>query len=351
LTVFPDKRMKVRPFDWRDIPTLHRYRNHCLFLDSIRILTQGPRLVPVGALISYFALTSGIFTYQGRESNGSHTILIGQVIHPSGSPSAHLSFLTPVDALDSPALPALLERATKEVGQRGANHLLADVEEDDPVFEPLRKAGFVIFARQRIWKLNGKPAARKPSSNEPNAGDSARDNAPVEDRSDGSAKLEAVLTPWKTGNSRDLIGVRSLYCNLVPGLVQQIEPSPTGRPQGLVYRDGSDVLAYVEMKSGPHGIWMQPFIHPDMDNVPGRLANLLQNLVFRRSRPVYLCVRSYQSWLESAVEDLGAEAGPCQIVMVKRLALPLRANHRYALPALERSQSEVPAPLTQSKSN
>lgn len=337
--------MIVRPFDWRDFPALHRYRNHCLFLDSTRVLTQGSSLVPVGTLFSYFALTSGIFTYQSHENNGARPALIGQVIHPSGSPSAHLSFLAPKTALDSPALPALLERLTKEIGERGAYHILADVEEDDPAFELLRKAGFAIFARQRTWKLASKKLASKPLVNKPFSGETLLD--PPE----GAQIQEAVLTPWKTGTSRDLLGVRALYCNLVPGLVQQIEPSPLGRPQGLVYREGSDVMAYIEIKSGPQGIWMQPFIHPDMDNLPGRLVNLLQNLVFRRSRPVYLCIRSYQAWLESAVEDLGAEAGPCQVVMVKRLALPLKAALRYALPGLERGQPEISAPVTQSKSN
>jgi hypothetical protein len=327
--------MKVRPFDWRDFPALHRYRDHCIFLDSTRLLTQGPRLVPVGALISYFALTSGIFTYRSQDNNDTNAVLIGQVIHTAGAPSAHLSFLAPDIALESPALPALLDRVTKDIGERGAYHMLADVEEDTPAFDLLRNSGFAIFARQRIWKLNGKAPGK----------------TSVKDPSNGSQRQDPVLTPWKTGSSRDLISVRSLYCNLVPGLVQQIEPSPAGRPQGLVYREGNDVMAYVEMKSGPHGIWMQPFIHPDMDNLPGRLVYLLENLVFRHSRPVYLCVRSYQSWLESAVEDLGAEAGPCQVVMVKRLALPLKAARRYALPAIERGQPEISAPVTQSKSN
>jgi hypothetical protein len=225
---------------------------------------------------------------------------------------------------------------------------MADVEEDDPVFELLRKAGFAIFARQRIWKLGGQTPVRKPPATDPLA---AADRKLPGDPGDGSGGPQALLTPWKTGTSRDLIGVRSLYCNVVPGLVQQIEPSPVGRPQGLVYREGNDVMAYIEMRSGPHGIWMQPFIHPDMDNVPGRLMSLLHNLVFRHSRPVYLCIRSYQSWLESAVEDLGAEAGPCQVVMVKRLALPLKEARRIALPALERGQPEITAPVTQSKSN
>ena len=35
---------------------------------------------------------------------------------------------------------------------------------------------------------------------------------------------------------------------------------------------------------------------------------------------MYLCVRSYQTWLEPVLEDLGALAGPRQAVMVKHLA-------------------------------
>jgi hypothetical protein len=39
---------------------------------------------------------------------------------------------------------------------------------------------------------------------------------------------------------------------------------------------------------------------------------------------VYVCVRSYQAWLESPLEELGAEAAPRQAVMVKRLAKAVR---------------------------
>jgi hypothetical protein len=34
---------------------------------------------------------------------------------------------------------------------------------------------------------------------------------------------------------------------------------------------------------------------------------------------VYLCVRSYQAWLEPVLADLGARAGERQAVMVKHL--------------------------------
>jgi hypothetical protein len=314
--------MTVRPFDWRDLPALHRHRNQVLFLDSMRLLTQGPRLIPAGALFSYFAPATGIFTYRSTvdgSSNGSQTTLLGQVIHPAGAASARLSFIAPDSALDSNSLPELLELIGAEIGERGGYHLLADVDEQDPAFERLRKAGFAIYARQRIWQLTGPPEG------------------------------EPASTPWRAGTSRDCLHVRILYSDLVPGLVQQVEPPPANRPRGLVCFENGELVAYVEVRYGPRGIWAQPFIHPDAEKVAVRLVDLLNDFPYRRGRPVYLCVRSYQSWLESAIEELGAEAGPRQAVMVKRLALPQKVARPYVLPALEGGRAEVTAPITQSR--
>jgi hypothetical protein len=252
-------------------------------------------------------------------SHGEDGSLLGQVVHPAGSASARLSFIAPGTALDSGSLPELLELIAAEIGERGAFHLLADVDEQDDAFLHLRKAGFAIYARQRVWQLTGAPTG------------------------------EPVPTLWRVGSSRDCLRVRALYNDLVPGLVQQVEPAPANRPHGMVYDDEKgDLMAYVETRYGPHGIWVQPFIHPDADQVSARLIDLLQNLPYRRSRPVYLCVRSYQSWLESAIEELGAEAGPRQTLMVKRLALPQKVIRAFALPALEGKQPEVTASITRS---
>jgi hypothetical protein len=314
--------MTVRPFDWRDLPALHRHRNQVLFLDSTRLLTQGPRLIPAGALFSYFAPAIGIFTYRcTRDANSqeNHGTLLGQVVHPAGSASARLSFITPVEALESDGLPELLELITSEIGERGGFHLLADVEEQDTAFERLRNAGFAIYARQRIWQLTGSP------------------------------KGEPISTSWRSGVPRDCLRVRALYNDLVPGLVQQVEPPPANRPRGLICDESGELRAYIEIRYGPRGIWIQPFIHPDVEKVTARLVDLLSNLPYRRSRPIYLCVRSYQAWLESAIEELGAEAGPRQAVMVKRLALPQKAARPYLLPALEGRQPEVTASITQSR--
>jgi hypothetical protein len=308
--------MSVRPFDWRDLPALHRYRKQCLFLDSTRLLTQGPRLVPGTLFFSYFSQATGVFTFQAAKDGKRGPALLGQVVHPTGCAAARLSYVTPASALDSDNITGLVEHLTVHIGARGATHLLAETNEQDESFELLRKAGFATYARQRIWQVAGQISG------------------------------EGEPTPWKAAKSNDIINVRSLYANLVPGLVQGVEAPPIGQLRGLLYRQEEELLAYMDVKYGSRGILIQPVIHPEMDCIAARLTYLLNNLPYRRSRPVYINIRSYHSWLEPALEDLGAEAGPRQAVMVRHLAVPAKAERIFALPGLERRHPEVSAPIT-----
>ena len=74
------------------------------------------------------------------------------------------------------------------------------------------------------------------------------------------------------------------------------------------------------MVHGVYGIVLTPLIHPEAIDVGAKLASLIRNLPDRRNRPVYLCVRSYQAWLEPVLADLGAQGADRQAVMVKHLA-------------------------------
>jgi hypothetical protein len=65
---------------------------------------------------------------------------------------------------------------------------------------------------------------------------------------------------------------------------------------------------------------LTPLIHPETTDVAIMLGSLLKELPDRHGRPIYICVRSYQAWLEPAIEDLGGKAAPRQAVMVKHLA-------------------------------
>jgi hypothetical protein len=311
--------MNIRPIDWRDLSIIRHYRNQCLFFDSMLALTRGSWLDWARTLFASVAPAQGVFTYLAMEDDHSLQPVLGQVTFLPGASSARLTCLAPQSALDAAGIETLLDFIVSDLGKRGAFHVLAEADECQQACEALHAMGFAIYARQRIWQLTGDPAG------------------PV------------MPAPWRFCTDQDGINIRSLYNNLTPGLVQQVEPAPNHRSRGMVCYQGQDLLAYIDLKSGPNGIWAQPFIHPDVKDVPARLAYLLQNLSNRRQRPVYLCVRSYQAWLEASVEALGAQPGPRQAVMVKRLALSRRVVQPAALPVLESQRAEPTVPIAQVK--
>jgi hypothetical protein len=311
--------MSIRPFDWRDLPALHRYRRKSVYLNSALLYTRGPMLF-TGAVLSSLTQATGIFTSVSTQNGDTSHVLIGQVIHSPGAQAAQLTFLCPDEAMRSAALPALLDHLSVQAVDRGAFRLLAEVDERSQAYEAMRRASFAIYARQRIWQLE-----------------------------DQTAEITPDLT-WQVAVEQDLIAVRSLYNNLIPGLVQQVEPFPAERLHGMVYRQEGDLLAYVELKYGHRGIWAQPFVHPDAEDLIGELVELISHVPHRRSRPVFLCIRSYNSWLEPALEDLGAKSRTRQAVMVRHLAVPQKAVRTYALPVLEGGHPEVTAPIAHTRS-
>ncbi len=152
--------MTVRPFDWRDLATLHSYRNQSVFLDSALVLTRGPLLVP-GALFSFLAPGLGVFTAISQSNSKQERQVIGQVMQLFGSPLAHLTFVTPDEALESPLLTELLEYLVAVAGGRGAFRVLADVDDRTNIYEELRRTNFAIYSRQRIWQLTRQVARRR----------------------------------------------------------------------------------------------------------------------------------------------------------------------------------------------
>jgi hypothetical protein len=98
--------------------------------------------------------------------------------------------------------------------------------------------------------------------------------------------------------------------------------------------------------SGPRGIWVQPYFHPGAEDPDQLLGTLLSDLEARRQRPLYVCVRSYQSWMTTPLHALGFEALTDQAVMVKRLAVSIRQPQLAVLPSLEASLPKPTAPLT-----
>ena len=305
----------IRPFVLRDLPTLHRFRNRGLFLDTATALTWGPTMVPVGALLTHLAPATGIFTYLGVSDRDSGRTVVSQLVHHASSACARFSFLAPEAALESATFLQLVDHMAAQAGERRAHNLVAEVDEGTLTYDVLRRASFAIYARQRIWALDHKlDYERGPGS-------------------------------WRLVLSKDDFDIRVLYNAVVPPLTQQVEAPPWERLRGLVFRQEGELLAYVDLNHGPMGIMVQPFFHPDMEQIPIRLSALLSRIPNRRARPIYIRVRSYQGWLEAALDELGAQPGARQAVMVKRMAVTVKKPVLATLPAIKGTTANPTLPF------
>jgi hypothetical protein len=289
--------MPPRPLDLLDLPTLYHYRAEAVSLDSTRLLTRGNPLGAAGFL-SDFNPARHLYTAISQEKE---TTLLGGVIQTNGDAFARLVYLAPGSDLTHAGLPALIEHLCAEAGKWGAFHVLAESDEGSDAFPALRVAGFSVYAWQRIWDVS-----------HITPGESPRD--------------------WASTQSVNLPAVQSLYHQIVPPLLQPVEPAPKSAA-GMVCGESS--RCYANITSGVHGIVLTPLIHPEATGVAIKLGSLLNQLPDRRGRPVYICVRSYQAWLEPAIEDLGGKAAPRQAVMVKHLAHMIKEEQtvRAAQPA------------------
>jgi len=310
--------MLVRPLDWRDLALMHRVRNRGICLDSQMALTRGPQAMQ-NALLDVFLPGNRSACTVVMRSNGEGDLAgVGQFIISGDRQQANLAFISPAEILATDEGLYLLDGIARMAGERGAQTLVAEVGETDPIFETLRHAGFAIYARQRIWRLDG----------------------PF------SASLQAREDDWRPASARDRFAVHSLYIGIVPALVQQAEQPPPENNQGLIFQAADETLGYLDVHHGPNGTWIQPYFHPAAELTDELLAGFIKGLGSHHGKPLYICVRSYQGGLGGSLDRLGLQPFTDQAVMVKRLAASVRRTMEQALPALDGTQPEPTAPFT-----
>lgn len=273
--------MSIRPLALLDLPYIYGFREEAIGLDSARTLTRGN---PLGA-VGLFAYVNPARHIYSAIANGESESVLGGIIHTRDETFAKLLYLAPASQLGHPDLPALIESLSAQAGEWGAFHVLAEVDETSDAFVPLRRSGFSVYAWQRMW-----------------------------DVSEIAASSSSV--GWMRVRPINLPAVQSLYHQIVPPLLHPVEPQPRNAV-GWMCNEGAK--CYVNVTHGAYGIVLTPLIHPEATDVSEKLASLLGSLPDRRNRPVYVCVRSYQAWIEPVLADLGAKSGPRQAVMVKHL--------------------------------
>ena len=306
--------MPIHPLDILDLPVILKYRHQVLPLDSARSAIHGN---PLGfkLLFSYMNPRREISTAICRQKGRS---LLGQVTHLDGSPHAKLSFIAPGDGLDAAAAD-LLDYLAKQAGEWGCLHVLAEVDEESSFFPLLRKAGYSMYAWQRIWKI---------THSLEKSGD---------DR-------------WGETSETDLISIQNLYAQIVPAMLQPIEPLPR-QAVGMVCRQNGELQAFIHLTYGQAGIWIQPLIHPEAGCLSEWMSSLFSSIPNRFNQPVYVCVRSYQAWLENLLEDIGGEAGNRQAVMIKHLAAYKRVEEALPAKNKEPAWAKPATPVAQVKNN
>ena len=301
--------MSIRPLAIFDLPYLYGFRDQAIGLDTARTLTRGN---PLGA-VGLFAYVNPARHIYSAITNGDGEPVLAGIIHSRNDAFAKLLFIAPSAQLEHPDLPHLIENLAAQAGEWGAFHVLAEVDETSNAFVALRRAGFSVYAWQRMWDVSA------------------------------IAHTEQTYA-WTRVKSVDMPSVQSLYHQIVPPLLQPVEPYPK---TALGWMCNQGVKCYVSDTQGVYGIVLAPLIHPEATNVSAKLVSLIHNLPDRRNRPVYICVRSYQAWLEPVLADLGAQGAERQAVMVKHLARMVKEEQ--TVPAVPAGVSVQPSRVSQAK--
>ncbi len=300
--------MTPRALELFDLPKLPGYRDKVIALDSRRALTRGNPL-SAGSFISYLNPKRRIYTAVYEDEEGT---VLGGIIQRAEENFARLAYLAPARA---PL--ALIDHLTAHAGTWQAHQIIAEIDENSPLLQSLRQCGFSVYSRQQIWDLSEI---------------SLPDN---------------LSARWRKKKDVDLPAIQNLEHKIIPPFLLPIETFSAASSGLLCQSD--ELLAYIDVIYGSRGIFLRPLIHPNAENIREKLLGLLADLSKDNEEPIYLCVRSYQAWIEPILEELGASTGPRQAVMVKYLVnkirekktAPLKAEKAWANPAATIQRVEV----------
>jgi hypothetical protein len=290
----------IRPFNLRDLALVHRLTEQGILLHAEAALTSSPHPLR-SALINM--LVGGQYRTYVWKSKDRESAAFVQVRCESGCPSAQIVFMGTDGAdleedgreLNEDIWLSVLDDLVAEVGRRGTHNLVAEVSEIGPELPILRRSGFAVYTRQDIWVCNQYK------------------------QTNGQAE---ILTPRKSVDDWD---IQLLYANNVPRLIQLVEPNlPLESGQSWILREDGELAALIHLHEGRVASWLRLLIHPNANTQAEDIISA--SLAIKppsAEHPVYCCVRRYQSWLQTGLEQAGFQHWGSQAVMVKHIAQPM----------------------------
>ena len=192
---------------------------------------------------------------------------------------------------DDQAWLAMIDLMTRHAGKQHAHAISAEVEEDHPLCETLRQAGFAIYARQHLWV-----------------------------RSTPHLTLDPVQASWRMATEADRWDILRLYGLVIPRMLESIVAPHT--LDGWVLREDGQLLAYIAVSIGDKGAYLRPFIHADAQSqTRAILADALHLAQTSSHGAITLNIPRYMIWLERDAEWLGFEPMQQQALLVKHLTV------------------------------
>jgi hypothetical protein len=299
----------IRPFDLSDSLSIFHSASLSLPFDSRQVAIQPirafrrallGRIFPLLHPETYVAFEDG--TFQG----------FAQFTHPMGDPCAHLFLIAPETFPAASCATNMMEMLLTASGARHARYLIAESETHSTAYGFLRRSGFAVYARQTIWRRD-KPLPTVPS------------------------------TP--TGSMRparptDQPAITALFSSVVPALVQQIENPPT-TDSGWALLEEGELVGFFQFSTGSLGSWVEPFFHPSARHAADWLSRLVSDLLNTVSGPLFVCVRSYQEWLGSILQEIGFSCTGDQSVLARRIVAPVAVAQQLQLKVAEGGAPQV----------
>jgi hypothetical protein len=318
-------KQKIRGFDFRDLLLLQRLQTQGQALDYETARVDG--VFPLrDALQNYLLLGSG--SCQTLVLPGMDAFV--QYVRPKGSNRVQLTYLAPVPASDERARlwVDLLEQLVATVGSQGVHHIVAEANADGPEIELLQQAGFGVFTRQILLRLACAP-----------------------EFADGLPAVPGLRT-WR---STDEWGVRLLYANTVPQMVQQIESSGDSAffssrwPHRWVLERDGEIIAGLAARRGRVGSAIRLLLHPEADVYVETLIRYgLGKVVGEESQPVYCRVRRYEGWLQAPLEASGFQPMARTALLVKHTVARVMTPEWQRV-RMSEGQAEITTPVPQAR--
>ncbi|MGQ9457680.1 MAG: hypothetical protein ACUVXH_10200 [Anaerolineae bacterium] len=322
----------LRPCGIRQLPAVYRLWGQGLTVDVQAGLPGGamPFWPVLVAMLPGSSTTLGeaLFVLEGEDGPEAFV----QARRRLERPEADLVYIAPAlgrTPETAEAWNALLAGACVALGQQGVERVYASLPEAGPEVEVFQRAGFVLYTREELYRLE--PGTRPDAVEE-------------------AVPLTARLPEHQWALER-------LYSELVPWLVQQAEGGGGfngfggwARPQaGMehVLVQGSDVIGLVQLRPMGNAYHMAIVLHPRAYHWARAVITFgLDRLRQGPPRPVYCAVRHYQGGLRTPLEENGFRWVGTRALLVRHTMARAREAPARRIEGTERQpEAAIPTAL------